>query len=747
MRTPLVICMIFLSAAFGVKGQNLPGSGNASGPFDPGYVEIQDFPRLQFPFTIMAWVRIPSTSSAGVYPIFSTGQGIPAAFRGVSFGVQRLGATGNFVRLTLDFGDGSSYNFASVKSCFQTINANLINADRMIHVAVRATNANSIQFFINGTLQGGFCSGGVSVTQPGYPPIIQANNARIGSHQRQSNEVFNGDIDEISVWESALTDQQIRTFMCRKIPPATNNLLAYYKLDELNATDTIVDSSTNNYFGLPVGSVPKILSEAAIGDESTFIYPSPFNGVLRHISSTGDTVTTSAIPPNLTGTTGIQIYTVLDTPNTFNGMGNDSLCLPGHYHGVYLARITSFTSPNLPPNIQRVNVTINGATSPYFGKYIRGRNDSPTWFLQAPPGSIGNSVETDVPFRREIITRQESFDYDPNMPSDFVSCSFPDTIVVNDFPSGNLSWNDPAGTSGAQLIINGPGTYTLTADGFCSNTPQTYSITVDPDTIRLDTTLTFCEGESVVFFDTIIFTDTDFQYVRDSAACDTIYSVEVNYSPETIPRDTSAVLCPGETFVHEGNVFSAGGTFTYTINNPEGCDFEYTLEVERLEDPEIILDFEDNQLCDGDELQLRVLNFGDGNILWSTNDVSSSIIVSEAGEYTVEVTGNCGIQSESIFIEIVNCLPRLFIPNAFTPNGDGRNDVFLIKGSTVASFTLYIYDRWGNLVFSTNSLDEGWDGNVNGQPAPTGVYVYSIIATGFESEEVLRERGSFSLIR
>ncbi|MCH8546864.1 MAG: gliding motility-associated C-terminal domain-containing protein [Cryomorphaceae bacterium] len=737
-----------MGTAFSLVGQDLPGSGNASGPFDPGYVEIQDFPRLQFPFTIMAWVRIPATSNMGIYPIFSTGQGIPAAFRGVSFGVQRLGATGNFVRLTFEFGDGSSYNFANVRSCFQTINANLINADRMIHVAVRATNANNIQFFINGTLQGGFCNGGASVTQPGYPPIIQANNARIGSHQRQNNELFNGDIDEISVWESALTDQQIRTFMCRKIPPATNNLLAYYKLDELNATDTIVDSSTNNYFGLPVGSVPKILSEAAIGDESTFIYPSPFNGVLQHISSTGDTVTTSAIPPNLTGTTGIHIYTVLDTPNTFNSMGDDSLCLPGHYHGVYLARVSSFTGPNLPPNFQRVNVTINGPTSPYFGKYIRGRNDSPTWFLQAPPTSIGNSVETDVPFRREIITRQESFDYDPNMPADFVTCNYPDTILVNDFPQGNLNWSGPSGGStGSQLIINGPGTYTLTADGFCSNTPQTYSITVDPDTIRLDTTLTFCEGDSVVFFDTIVFTDTPFQYTRDSAACDTIYSVSINYSNETIPRDTSAVLCRGESFAHGNNVFTEEGTFNYIINNPNGCDFEYTVDIVVLEDPEIFLDFEDNQLCDGDELQLRVLNIGDGDVLWNTNETSSTIIVTQAGVYAVEVTGDCGVQSESVQIEVINCLPRLFIPSAFTPNGDGRNDVFLVKGSTVASFTMYIYDRWGNEVFSTNTIDEGWDGNINGQPAPMGVYVYSIIATGFETEDILRERGSISLIR
>jgi len=744
MRISVLCFVMFLSAALTLVGQNLPGSGNASGPFDPGYIEIDDFPRLNFPFTISAWVRFPPTTTAsgpGVFPIFSTGQGTATAARGVSFNVERFGFTGNIIRLTLTVGNG---NNQIVRSCFRTVNQQLIADNRMIHVAVRALNSGNLQFFINGQPLNGFCSG-PNITAPVYPPLNQTNQARIGSHQRQNNEMFNGEIDEVVVWNAALTPLQVQTYMCRKIPPTTNNLLAYYKLDEINATDTVVDSGPNGYFGLPVGALPKIVSEAAIGDESTFVYPAPFNGFLRHISSTGDTVTTSSAPNFLTGTTGIHIYTVLDTPNTFNGMGDDSLCLPGHYHGVFLARTLSLNNP--PPNYQRVNVTINGPTSPYFGKYIRGRNNAPTWILQAPPSSVGNSVETEVPVRREIITRQQSFDYTPNIPADFVSCSYPDTIIVSDFPTGSLSWNDPAGTNGATLIINGPGTYTLTANSFCSPTSQTYSITVDPDTIRIDTAFVFCQGDSAVLFDTVVYTDDNFTYVRDLGACDTIYNVEVTYSNETIPRDTSASLCPGEVFTHAGNTISVAGTTTYIVNNPNGCDFAYTVDIERLEDPEISLDAEDTQLCDGDELRLDVLNVGDGDVLWNTGETGLSIIVDRGGEYEVVVSGNCGTQTQSIFIEQANCAPRLFIPSAFTPNDDGRNDVFLVKGSAVATFAMYIYDRWGNEIFSTFSLENGWDGKVNGKPAPTGVYVYTIIATGFDTNEVLNERGSITLIR
>ena len=75
---------------------------------------------------------------------------------------------------------------------------------------------------------------------------------------------------------------------------------------------------------------------------------------------------------------------------------------------------------------------------------------------------------------------------------------------------------------------------------------------------------------------------------------------------------------------------------------------------------------------------------------------------------------------------------RLFIPNAFTPNGDGLNDVFEIKGTPVADFNLYIFDRWGGQIFSTHNYEEKWDGNNTvGDPVPAGTYVYQISGTDY----------------
>ncbi len=73
----------------------------------------------------------------------------------------------------------------------------------------------------------------------------------------------------------------------------------------------------------------------------------------------------------------------------------------------------------------------------------------------------------------------------------------------------------------------------------------------------------------------------------------------------------------------------------------------------------------------------------------------------------------------------------LYIPNAFTPNGDGINDVFRVYGTDIENFSLVVYNRWGATVFSTTDITKGWDGRVNNgeEIADSGVYDYQITAT------------------
>ncbi|MCP5053029.1 MAG: gliding motility-associated C-terminal domain-containing protein, partial [bacterium] len=91
--------------------------------------------------------------------------------------------------------------------------------------------------------------------------------------------------------------------------------------------------------------------------------------------------------------------------------------------------------------------------------------------------------------------------------------------------------------------------------------------------------------------------------------------------------------------------------------------------------------------------------------------------------------------------------PDFYIANAFTPNNDGINDGFVIEGVFLDQASLVIFNRWGNEVYRSETLDQPWNGLMsNGKPAPEGVYVYFVKGTGYTGMNIQRS-GSITLIR
>lgn len=88
----------------------------------------------------------------------------------------------------------------------------------------------------------------------------------------------------------------------------------------------------------------------------------------------------------------------------------------------------------------------------------------------------------------------------------------------------------------------------------------------------------------------------------------------------------------------------------------------------------------------------------------------------------------------------------IFVPTAFTPNGDGQNDRFLVLGTFLDNFEMIIYSRWGDPIYQTTSLTEGWDGNIGGQQAPTGAYAYRINVRDKDGQQIVK-RGTVTLLR
>jgi gliding motility-associated-like protein len=121
----------------------------------------------------------------------------------------------------------------------------------------------------------------------------------------------------------------------------------------------------------------------------------------------------------------------------------------------------------------------------------------------------------------------------------------------------------------------------------------------------------------------------------------------------------------------------------------------------------------------------------------------------QTGKHKVLIrdAGNCPID-EKTFDVLIKCNTAFFIPTAFTPNGDGKNDMLEIFGADFTKLRMQIYNRWGEVVFTARNKTEGWDGKVKGQPAPAGVYTWkasyeSVIQPGL----VIEKEGSINLIR
>ena len=139
--------------------------------------------------------------------------------------------------------------------------------------------------------------------------------------------------------------------------------------------------------------------------------------------------------------------------------------------------------------------------------------------------------------------------------------------------------------------------------------------------------------------------------------------------------------------------------------------------------------------------------FGDGGISQQKNPVYE---YGDVGRYNIKLTvvDSVGCRDEVVkdaYIEVfMNVM--MSTPNAFTPNGDGVNDYFQLEHYNIKSWTVTVYDRWGNQVYTSTDLNFRWDGSLQGQAAPEGVYVY--VCTGIAKDNTAVERSdSFVLIR
>jgi len=135
---------------------------------------------------------------------------------------------------------------------------------------------------------------------------------------------------------------------------------------------------------------------------------------------------------------------------------------------------------------------------------------------------------------------------------------------------------------------------------------------------------------------------------------------------------------------------------------------------------------------------------------WSDGSSSTTLDILDDGDYSVTITDANGCaESDDIFFG-PQCPSAIYIPSAFTPNGDDINDSFELNAFDIIAMEIQIFDRWGNLVYQNSNDELKWDGTFNNQPASSGVYVWTLQYSGYDSEgEVISEhkKGQVQLIR
>ncbi len=160
----------------------------------------------------------------------------------------------------------------------------------------------------------------------------------------------------------------------------------------------------------------------------------------------------------------------------------------------------------------------------------------------------------------------------------------------------------------------------------------------------------------------------------------------------------------------------------------------------------------DTLLCSPASITLTAKQPYITSYLWQNGSTAETQQVDSSGLYWVRLTDDYGcVKTNSINITVQGCENcRLFIPSAFTPNRDGLNDVFVAtpqcKYIGLKSFELRIYNRWGQVVFRTNDIHQGWNGMYKNQDVPEGVYLY-VVKYALLQNEPVEQRGTITLIR
>jgi gliding motility-associated-like protein len=313
-------------------------------------------------------------------------------------------------------------------------------------------------------------------------------------------------------------------------------------------------------------------------------------------------------------------------------------------------------------------------------------------------------------------------------------CVGADIALTGNATSGTYSWSGPNGFSSTDQnpvispsTLNNSGTYTLTitADG-CVSLPSNVSVTVNPlPVIDGGEDVTVCEGTTVV--------------LSGSGGVSYVWTSDVVNGAPFTPALGSIVYTVTGTDAN-----GCVGTDNVTVNVVPVPNADLSADV-TYGVPPLTVTFTNSST----DATSYAWNLGNGNTFNTTATGTEEETYGTEGVYTIVLTASNGICSDlaTVIVTVESPAPIIHVPNVFSPNGDGSNDVFFIDNMYLSTLNVKIFNRWGNLMYEITDPAGTWDGNTpDGKEASDGVYFFTYVAVGINQTE-LSGHGNVTLVR
>jgi gliding motility-associated-like protein len=266
----------------------------------------------------------------------------------------------------------------------------------------------------------------------------------------------------------------------------------------------------------------------------------------------------------------------------------------------------------------------------------------------------------------------------------------------------------------------GSGTYNVTLIATSSNGCKdtvVQSVTVNPNPVASFLVDGPCEGAPVTF--------TDNSFISSGNVIDWTYDF----------GDGSSVANGQQIVTH---VFPGTSTYIVTleVTSALGCSDTVMIPVSILQRPDANFSATPNPVLALEDVQFTDLSTSPNSVIigwtWLFGDSTGSNVqnpiqnYANGGDYDVilVVTDANGCTDSARNVQVVTLMPA--VPTAFSPNGDGENDVFRVRGGPFKAIDFKVYNNWGQLIFSSQDENVGWDGTFNGEPQPVGVYTWVV---------------------